>query len=79
MELDTDLLNRIKNEVAKENGETSWYPFSSFRYDLWPEVCQRYAEAANKELTERLSELIELTENLKEQIEKLTPSREHQS
>lgn len=63
MKLDIELLNRIKNEVAKEYRDSHDYPYqfwddfeqeclrdgSEIHYkDAWKEVCLRYSEEVNK-------------------------------
>lgn len=45
MELNTELLNRIKSEVLLESYNTDE------RLSLWSEVCRRYAEEVHKEYT----------------------------
>lgn len=48
MKLDIELLNRLKEEVAENNG-VSWYDFTPSRHERnWEEVCRRYSEEVNK-------------------------------
>lgn len=59
----SDLLQTIKNEVAKEYGFETWQVFQgpNFRLVLdfaWPEVCKRYAKEVAKASLKKASEEI---------------------
>lgn len=78
-----ELLNRIKDEVAKENNFQSWKDvevkyMGVLIHPLWSIICQRYADAVNKELQEEkdrldAAEVEWFKENVKlrEEIERL--------
>lgn len=62
----TDALERIQNEVARENGYSRWHN-PELNY-LWPEVCRRYALECCKATLAKASENADVMVHPKDEL-----------